>query len=154
RLREGAAGAAVTEPQPAVAPPPEPAPAPVQAVPPEPAPSDVASAPTTPPPPPSPPSPPPSAVPSMPGHTGPSLEERFGTQWIIWIGGVAVALGGFFLLRYSIEQGWFGPGTRVLLGALLALALIGAGEWTRRYELLTGVTGIPSAHIPSILTAA
>src|SRR5947208_2068207 len=53
-----------------------------------------------------------------------SLEERFGTQWVVWVGGVALALGGFFLLRYSIEQGWFGPGARVFLGALLALALI------------------------------
>src|SRR5215510_6939004 len=44
---------------------------------------------------------------------GPSLEERFGTQWVVWAGGIAVAFGGFFLLRYSIEQGWFGPGMRV-----------------------------------------
>src|SRR5262245_31650106 len=85
---------------------------------------------------------------------GPSLEERFGTQWVVWAGGIAVAFGGFFLLRYSIEQGWFGPGMRVFLGALLALALVAAGEWTRRKELLTGIAGIASAHIPSILTAA
>jgi uncharacterized membrane protein len=85
---------------------------------------------------------------------GPSLEERFGTQWVVWAGGIAVAFGGFFLLRYSIEQGWFGPGMRVFLGALLALSLVAAGEWARRKELLTGITGIASAHIPSILTAA
>src|SRR5262249_57007610 len=29
-----------------------------------------------------------------------------------------------------------------------------AGEWTRRKELITGIAGISSAHIPSILTAA
>jgi uncharacterized membrane protein len=58
------------------------------------------------------------------------------------------------MLRLSIEQGWFGPGTRVSLGALLALLLIAAGEWTRRKELDTGIAGISSAHIPSILTAA
>lgn len=92
----------------------------------------------------------PTAVPPQPG---PSLEERFGTQWVVWAGGIAVAFGGFFLLRYSIEQGWFGPGMRVFLGAVLALALIAAGEWTRRKELLTGITGISTAHIPSILTA-
>ena len=34
---------------------------------------------------------------------------------------VALALGGFFLLRYSIEQGWFGPTMRTVLGALLTL---------------------------------
>jgi uncharacterized membrane protein len=32
--------------------------------------------------------------------------------------------------------------------------LIAAGEWTRRKEILTGITGAASAHIPSVLTAA
>src|SRR5215467_6740822 len=94
------------------------------------------------------------AAASRPSLPGPSLEERFGTQWVVWAGGISVVFGGFFLLRYSIEQGWFGPGIRVFLGALLALSLVAAGEWTRRKELLTGITGVASAHIPSILTAA
>ena len=83
-----------------------------------------------------------------------SFEERFGTRWTVWVGGVALAFGGFFLVRYSIEQGWFGPGMRIFLGALLALALIAAGEWARRKENLSGIGGVPAAHIPSILTAA
>jgi len=83
-----------------------------------------------------------------------SLEERFGTQWVVWAGGIALALGGFFLVRYSIEQGWFGPGPRVLLAGLVAAVLIAAGEWSRRNELKTGIAGIASAHIPSVLTAA
>ena len=86
--------------------------------------------------------------------SGLSLEERFGTQWVVWVGGLAIAFGGFFLVRYSIEQGWFGPGMRVFLGALLAIALIATGEWARRKENLRSVGGVPSAHIPSILTAA
>jgi uncharacterized membrane protein len=83
-----------------------------------------------------------------------SLEERIGTQWVVWAGGIALALGGFFLVRQAIEQGWFGPRFQVLLGAAVALALIGAGAWTRRHEILTGITGLPKAHIPSVLTAA
>ena len=82
------------------------------------------------------------------------IEERFGTQWVVWVGGIALTLGGFFLLRYSIEQGWFGPGARVLLAAILAAALAAAGEFLRRNERGTGFAGISSAHIPSILTAA
>jgi uncharacterized membrane protein len=89
-----------------------------------------------------------------PVPAGLSLEERFGTQWVVWVGGLAIAFGGFFLVRYSIEQGWFGPGMRVFLGALLAIALIATGEWARRKENLRSVGGVPSAHIPSILTAA
>ena len=83
-----------------------------------------------------------------------SLEERLGTQWAVWVGGLALALGGIFLVRYSIEQGLLGPGVRVTLGALLAAALIGAGEWARRSDRLAGISGLPTAHIPSILTAA
>jgi uncharacterized membrane protein len=83
-----------------------------------------------------------------------SFEERFGTRWAVWVGGVALALGGVFLVQYSIEQGLIGPGMRILLGALFAAALIVAGEWARRNEKLSGITGIPTAHIPGILTAA
>jgi uncharacterized membrane protein len=72
----------------------------------------------------------------------------------VWAGGLALALGGIFLVQYSIERGLFGPGARVLLGALLAIALIAAGEWLRRGELGAKLAGLPAAHIPSILTAA
>jgi uncharacterized membrane protein len=82
------------------------------------------------------------------------FEERFGTRWIVWVGGVALALGGIFLVRYTIQQGLIGPAVRIALGASLALALVAVGEWTRRGERLAGVPGLPSANIPSILTAA
>jgi uncharacterized membrane protein len=100
---------------------------------------------------------PPAAVPAAPAAPAKpaiSLEERFGTQWVVWAGGIALALGGFFLVRYSIEQGWFGPAARVVLAGIVALALIAAGEWTRRREIITGIAGLPKADIPSILTAA
>jgi uncharacterized membrane protein len=113
--------------------------------------------PSTPPPPPAPPvsvpiaTAPPSS-PSPPQQIG--LEERFGTRWVVWIGGIALALGGIYLVRYTIQEGLIGPGVRIFLGGLLAAALVGVGEWTRRHENLSGLPGLPSAHIPSILTAA
>ena len=84
----------------------------------------------------------------------PGFEERFGTRWTVWVGGLALALGGIFLVRYSIEQGLLGPGVRIVLGLLLAAALVAGGEWARRKENLSGIAGLPSAHIPGILTAA
>ena len=84
----------------------------------------------------------------------PTLEEKFGTQWVVWIGGLALALGGIFLVRYTVEQGLLGPGVRIFLAAMFAALLIVAGEWARRNEIASGVTAIPTQHIPSILTAA
>ena len=134
-----------TAPQPA---PPSPqAAAPAEPPPPPPPPASPSPQPTS-----VPPSPESPALPSPPEPIG--FEERFGTRWVVWVGGVALALGGIFLVRYTIEQGLIGPGVRVVLGALLALSLVAAGEWARRTENLSGLPGLPSAHIPSILTAA
>ena len=100
----------------------------------------------------------PGANPPLPPARGGSLgdlERSFGTQWVVWIGGVALALGGIFLVRYSIEQGYFGPALRITGGAILALVLVGLGELARRGEIISGMAAVPNAaHIPSILTAA
>jgi uncharacterized membrane protein len=95
----------------------------------------------------------PPATPEVPSDYG-DFERRFGTQWVVWIGGLALALGGIFLVRYTIEAGLIGPGMRIVLGALLAVALIGLGEYARRRELLAGFARFNTAHIPSVLTAA
>ena len=129
--------------------------APVTAIIPEPAKEEKTFATAAEPPPPS--EPEEAAAPSTPPPPAPrriGLEERFGTQWVVWAGGIALALGGFFLVRYSIEQGWFGPGARVVLAGIVALALIAAGEWARRREISTGAMGLSKADIPSVLTAA
>lgn len=95
-----------------------------------------------------------SAPPGGAISTGPGLEERLGTRWVVWIGGLTLALGGFFLVRYSIEAGLLGPGVRVMLGGAFALALLAAGEWARRKESISSIAPLPVANIPAILTAA
>jgi uncharacterized membrane protein len=85
---------------------------------------------------------------------GPGFEERIGTRWVVWVGGLTLALGGFFMVRYSIDAGLLGPGVRVLLGGAFALALLAAGEWTRRKESISTIDALPIANIPAILTAA
>jgi uncharacterized membrane protein len=92
--------------------------------------------------------------PAPPPQTEPGFEERIGTRWVVWVGGLTLALGGFFMVRYSIEAGLLGPGVRTVLGALFALALLGAGEWTRRKESISQIAALPIANIPAILTAA
>jgi uncharacterized membrane protein len=100
------------------------------------------------------PPPPIPEIPSAASETGPGFEERIGTRWVVWVGGLTLALGGFFMVRYSIDAGLLGPGVRTLLGGAFALALLAAGEWTRRKESISAIEALPIANIPAILTAA
>ncbi len=92
--------------------------------------------------------------PPLPPPATPGFEERIGTRWVVWIGGLTLALGGFFMVRYSIEAGLVGPEVRVALGALFAAGLLAAGEWSRRKESIAQIAATPIANIPAMLTAA
>ncbi|MES2442750.1 MAG: DUF2339 domain-containing protein [Pseudomonadota bacterium] len=61
-----------------------------------------------------------------------TLESLVGGKLPIWIGGAALVLAGFFLVRYSIENGLLGPAARTILAAFFAAALIAGSEVTRR----------------------
>ncbi|TDR94316.1 DUF2339 domain-containing protein [Enterovirga rhinocerotis] len=98
--------------------------------------------------------PPASPLPASSPRPSRGFEENLGSRWAVWVGGVALALGGIFLVRYSIEQGLIGPGVRVLLGLAFAAGLIAGGEWLRRREQPLDVAAFGNANIPAILTAA
>ena len=51
----------------------------------------------------------------------PTVETALGTRWAVWVGGLALALGGIFLVRYTIEAGIFGPEVRLVLAAILSM---------------------------------
>ncbi|MGB5723896.1 MAG: DUF2339 domain-containing protein [Parasphingorhabdus sp.] len=65
-----------------------------------------------------------------------SLSKRFedliGATLPIWIGGVALVFAGFFLVRFSIEAGLFGPAARCITAALFGLLLVGLAEFGYR----------------------
>ncbi len=88
------------------------------------------------PPSPPPPSPPSSSVPPQPApqpaRKGVSIEALIGGKLPIWVGGVALILSAFFLVRYSIEQGLLGPGVRSIMAAVFGAALLVASEAARR----------------------
>jgi uncharacterized membrane protein len=90
----------------------------------------VAEAPPTAAPEPMPMAPAPTTRISVPSGRAPAkFDERSGSRALVWIGGVAVALAGIFLVKYSIDAGYLGPTARVTSGLILGLALLGAGEW-------------------------
>lgn len=82
------------------------------------------------------------------------VETALGTRWAVWVGGIALALGGLFLIRYTIEAGIFGPGVRLTMAAVLGLVLVAGGEFIRRTGFKVPVQGVAGAYIPAILTAA
>lgn len=93
------------------------------------------------------------AVPTDP-PARPGLEERLGTRWSVIVGGLALALGGVFLVRTAIVEGLLGPAARVALGALLAVALLTLGEVARRRTRDWRIPGLGAAHAPAASTAA
>ena len=62
------------------------------------------------------------------------FEDIFGRRLPIWAGGIALAIGGIFLVRYSIEAGLITPLIRVVLSFAFGLGLIGAAEAAFRLE--------------------
>ncbi len=139
------------------APAPEPPPAPDAPPAAEPTPAEPTPAEPTPAEPPAPEAPPAEAPvpPSPPPRAGESLETKIGARWTVLVGGLALALGAVFLVRYSIEQGLLGPGARIALGFLLALVLFAAGEWLRRQDRALALPDVfAKADVPAILTGA
>lgn len=147
------------EPQAAPEPEPEPSPAPSPAPTPPPfAPKPPEAAPAGPPPGTSGAMAPAARPAVKPAPTGKSFEQLFTERWMIWLGGIALALGGSFLVKYSIDIGLFGPGMRIALGIMAAAAMVTIGEWLRRKapvpQALSGMLEDAPDYVPSALTAA
>ncbi|WP_234051642.1 MULTISPECIES: DUF2339 domain-containing protein [unclassified Xanthobacter] len=84
------------------------------------------------------------------------IEEKIGARWAVWVGGLALALGGVFLVRFAVEQNLIGPAGRIGLGLALALALLAAGEALRRLDLRQSPAATPPQgwpQVPGLLTA-
>jgi uncharacterized membrane protein len=74
----------------------------------------------------------PSAASWMRWRRGINFERQFGALLPVWIGGVALAFAGFFLVKYSIERELLSEKVRVALGAAFGLGLLWAGKQARR----------------------
>ncbi len=65
-------------------------------------------------------------------QTKQNLEQHFGARLPVWIGGIALALAGFYLVKYSIENNLLNPTVRVALGGALGLGLLYSANWVRQ----------------------
>ncbi len=62
------------------------------------------------------------------------FEDIFGRRLPIWAGGVALAISGVFLVRYSIEAGLMTPLVRVIAAFLFGLLLLAGAEVAYRFK--------------------
>ncbi|MEZ0259608.1 MAG: DUF2339 domain-containing protein [Alphaproteobacteria bacterium] len=67
--------------------------------------------------------------PQPPASSG--FEWQFGRRLPVWIGGVAIALSGFYLVKYSIEQGLLTREVRIFLGFIMGCILIYGARYIR-----------------------
>jgi uncharacterized membrane protein len=53
-----------------------------------------------------------------------NFERQFGALLPVWIGGIALALSGLFLVKYSLENNLLSPAVRVIIGAISGVVLL------------------------------
>ena len=56
------------------------------------------------------------------------IEQAIGQKWLTWAGVLALLLAAGFFIKYAFDQEWIGPTTRVLIGLVAGIAMVGSGE--------------------------
>src|SRR3954465_1511023 len=98
-----------------------------------------------------PPAPVPAAAPVL---AGVNWEQILVENWLVWLGGATLALGGAFLVKLSIDYGLLTPAVRVTFGVLLGIALSVGAEWVRRRETLLDSGEAAPSYVQQALAAA
>ncbi|WP_213995657.1 DUF2339 domain-containing protein [Arsukibacterium sp.] len=79
------------------------------------------------------------------------LERQLIDRGMVWLGGVALAFGGVFLVRHSLDAGWFSPVLRIGSGVVMGLILVVGSEWLHRKRLFSQAL---DNYIPAALASA
>ncbi len=91
-----------------------------------------------------PPSEPPISKPQPPKR---DMEQALASRWFVWIGGVAIAIGGLLFVKYAYDNGLISPTLQIFLGLVMAAGLILAGDRLR-------CKTVESDYVPAALSAA
>lgn len=73
-----------------------------------------------------------AAAPPATSSSGPDWEFLLGRNWFAIIGGIAVVLGIGFFLKLAFDNNWISDTGRIILGIVVGLAFLGAGEYAQR----------------------
>jgi len=63
-------------------------------------------------------------------------ERLIAANWMVWAGGLALAIGGLFLVRVAMDAGYFGPLQRTIAAAIFGAGLIAAAFRAVRVETI------------------
>jgi uncharacterized membrane protein len=94
----------------------------------------------------------PEALPARPTWAA-RWERTLASNWLVWIGGVFIVLAVVFILRFAIDEGWFGPPAQLASAYLLGAALLAGAEWTQRRSF-AALADTQLRRLPTILAAA
>lgn len=78
-------------------------------------------------------------------RTGNIFERQFGGNAFVWLGGIALALAGFYMVKYSIEIGLLNPTVRLVLGFILGVAFLAGASAVRQRKNFANGTRIAQA---------
>jgi uncharacterized membrane protein len=92
--------------------------------------------------------------PGMEPPSGKRWEQLLAENWLVWLGGIALALGGAFLVKLSIDHGLLTPAVRVILAALLGIGLCVVAEQVAGREIRLDPDRTGPSHVPQALAAA
>jgi uncharacterized membrane protein len=93
-------------------------------------------------------------APSKPASEPGRFETALASRWLVWLGAIAIALGGTFLVKFMIDQGVLTPEARVSLSFALGVSLAVGGEWLRRRPLQRAIARIRPDYVPGALTSS
>ncbi|WP_309043497.1 DUF2339 domain-containing protein [Marinobacter sediminicola] len=65
------------------------------------------------------------------------IKKALKENWMVWLGGLSVALAGIFMVSHSISAGLIGPVPQLLLALATGLALHAGAEYLRRRHMST-----------------
>jgi uncharacterized membrane protein len=75
------------------------------------------------------------------------FEQLVAGRLLIWIGGIALVVAGFFLIRHTIEIGLVTPELRMAAAAMFGLMLLACGEYARRRSFLADEPRVAQALV-------
>lgn len=88
------------------------------------------------------------------GEVSEAAEMRFGATWLNRIGAIILLLAVSFFVKFSFDQGWLGPRTRVLMGAAAGILMIAGGEYSLLRKLRQFAVGLLGAGIAMLYVSA